>query len=219
MCNAGTPSRLIPIVDPDGNRDPLQAFAPHGYDIVTDTAETAEANGERIELIFERHKETAKRLGAPALVGEWGAFYGHPNTLPAAEMVVRQMEKHLFSDTYWSYGSSGEMDEAPYFPVLSRPYPVVVAGTLIQYQSSLEKGTLDCVWKEDSVIKASSRIYLPAQWFPKGYKVTLEPEGEGWSFEPIKPGSNSGYLMISTTGKDVERRLRIQSLKGSSNDH
>jgi endoglycosylceramidase len=219
MCNAGTPSGVVPIVDSNGNRDPLQAYAPHGYDIVIDTPEVAKSNPERVELIFQRHAEKSKQLGMPALIGEWGALAGQPGTLPAAQMSVRQIEKHLFSDTYWSYGSSREIDKAPYFPVLARPYPAAIAGTLIQYESILESGTLTCVWNEDPTIKANSRIYLPAQWFLKGYKITLEPEGEGWSFEPITSEGDNGYLMIPTTGNDVERRLVVQALTESSNDH
>jgi len=208
--NLATPSGIVPIVNSDGNRDQLQAFAPHGYDIVTDTSNVANASSERIELIYSRHAETAKRLGMPILVGEWGAFYGQPNTLPAAQMVVNQFEKHLFSDTYWSYSSSKEMEDAPYFPVLARPYPAVVAGTLLHYQSDFENRTLNCVWKEDPAVAMPNRIYLPAQWFPEGYSVELEPKAKGWSFEPITEGSSSGHLVIPPTGQEVERRFRVQ---------
>jgi endoglycosylceramidase len=212
-CNAGTPSGVVPILDGNGNRDPLQAFAPHGYDVVTDTPEFAKANEKRIELIFDRHAETASRLKMPALVGEWGALYGQPGTLPAAQMVVRQLEKHLFSDTYWSYGDSKEMDDAPYFSAIARPYLVAISGTLLHYQSDLEDGTFTCAWKEDRSVTSPSRIYLPARWFPDGYDVNLEPEAGNWSFEPAIPGSDSGHLVIPPTGQGVERRLSVHALK------
>ena len=212
-CNAGTPSGVVPILDANGDSDPLQAFAPHGYDVVTDTPEVAKANEERIELIFDRHAETASRLEMPALVGEWGAFYGQPGTLPAARMVVRQLEKRLFSDTYWSYSDSKEMDDAPYFPVIARPYPVAISGTLLHCQSDLEDGTFTCVWKEDRSVTSPSRIYLPARWFPDGCNVDLKPGGEGWSLEPAIPGSDSGYLVIPPMDRGVERRLRVYALK------
>ena len=212
-CNAGTPTGVVPILDANGNRDPLQAFAPHGYDVVTDTPEVAKANEKRIELIFNRHAETASRLEMPALVGEWGAFYGQPGTLPAARIVVRQIENHLFSDTYWSYGGSEEMDEAPYFPVIARPFPLAVSGTLLRYQSDLEEGTFTCIWKENPAINSPSRIYLPARWFPDGYNLDLEPKAEGWSFEPAIPRNDSGYLVIPPMGQEVERRLKVYALK------
>jgi len=213
LCNAGTPSGVVPIIDGNGNRDPLQAFAPHGYDIVTDTPNIANANSERIELIYDRHVETARRLGMPALVGEWGAFGGHPNTLPAAQMVVNQIEKHLFSDTYWAYSSSREMDGAPYFPVIARPYPAAVAGILLRYESDFNNKSFSCIWREEPAVTAPSLIYLPAQWFPEGYSIDLQPQSEGWSFEPTISGSSSGYLVIPPTGQRLERKLKVQFKK------
>lgn len=209
LCNAGTPSGIVPIVNQDGVRDALQALAPHGYDIVTDTDRIADASTERVDLIYQRHADTARRLAVPALVGEWGAFSGRPGTLPVAQIVVRRIEKHLFSDTYWSYGSSREMNNAPYFHVLARPYPASVSGTLIRCQSELESRAFDSVWRENPDITAPTRIYLPAEWFREGYRVDLEPEAEGWSFEPITEDSASGYLVIPPTGRGIERSLRL----------
>jgi endoglycosylceramidase len=213
LCNSGTPSGVVPITDSNGNRDPLQAFAPHGYDIVTDTKDVANANSERIDLIFTRHAETATRLKMPTLVGEWGAYYGQPNTLPAAQAVVRQIEKNLFSDTYWSYSSAGEIDNAQYFPILSKPYPATISGNLLQYESNLSNKSFACTWVENPEISAPSRIYLPEEWFPKGYKVILEPKDKGWSFEKVKNESPDGYLIISSTGKSTKRNLKVEILK------
>jgi endoglycosylceramidase len=219
LCNAGTPSGVVPILDGNGNRDPLQAFAPHGYDIVTDTDRVANASAERIDFIYGRHAETAERLEMPVIVGEWGAFYGQPNTLYAAQMVVSQIEKHLFSDTYWSYSGSKEVDGAPYFPVIARPYPAAVAGILLHYESDLaplpsrqaglDNKSFSCIWLEEPAITAPSLIYLPAQWFPEGYSVDLQPKPEGWSFEPTTSKSSSGYVVIPPTGQQVERKLYV----------
>ncbi len=211
LCNSGTPSGIIPVVDTNGDRDPLQAFAPHAYDIVTDTKDVANASSERIELIFKRHAETADRLKMPTLIGEWGAYYGQANTLIPAQKVVREIEKNLFSDTYWSYSGFREIDGAEYFPVLSRPYPSAISGRLIEYKSDLDNRRFDCVWEEDTNVSAPSVIYVPATWFPKGYKITLEPVEKGWSFEKISDESPSGYIIIPTTGKFTRRSLKIES--------
>lgn len=211
LCNSGTPSGIVPIVDSNGNRDPNQAFAPHGYDIVTDTKDVAKANSDRIELIFTRHAETANRLNMPTLVGEWGAYYGQANTLLPAQKVVSEIEKNLFSDTYWSYSGVREIDGAEYFPVLSRPYPSAISGNLLEYKSDLSNRSFSCVWNEDPNISAPNMIYVPAEWFPKGYKVILEPNEKGWSFEKIRDGSQNGYLVIPTTGKSIKRSLKIES--------
>lgn len=101
--NAGVRCGIGLLTDAHGKPDSLQAFAPHGYDVVTDTSDVAAASSQRVELIFARHGETASRLALPMLVGEWGAYYGSASATPAARFVVAQFEKLLCSDTYWSY--------------------------------------------------------------------------------------------------------------------
>ena len=70
-CNAGVSSAIEPVVGLDGQRDRQQAYAPHAYDIVVDTPALAKANSQRVELIFARHGETARRLEMPMIIGEW----------------------------------------------------------------------------------------------------------------------------------------------------
>ena len=144
-CNTGARSGVEPITNAEGERDPRQAFAPHGYDMVTDTPDVALASDERVSFIFGRHGETAARLGMPMLIGEWGAYYGSAEVLPAARHVVRQFEKLLCSDTYWSFRP--DIGESAYFEVLSRPYPVAVAGEIVRYHADPATRRFECVWR------------------------------------------------------------------------
>ncbi|MBN2310269.1 MAG: cellulase family glycosylhydrolase [Candidatus Hydrogenedentes bacterium] len=217
--NAAVPSGVVPIVGPDGEREPLQAFAPHGYDIVTDTPDVANANPERVELIFKLHADTAARLGMPTLVGEWGAYCGLPGTLPAARDVVRQFEKHLFSDTFWSYSNQNGVDKAEYLPVLARPYPAAVAGVLLRYESDLDTGAFTCAWQEDPAVTAPTRIYLSELWYPNGAAVTVEPAGQGYVEEPVPGGEASKYVIIAPTGQAVERRVTVARAGGAAESH
>jgi len=97
----------------------------------------------------------------PVLIGEWGAFYSQPDTLNAAQIVVKQLERCLFSDTYWSYTGKNEIEGTPYFRMLARPYPSNISGELVSYGSDLESLTLVCSWGESPDISAPTRIYLP----------------------------------------------------------
>jgi len=210
---AGARSGIGPLLTPGGEPDPLQAFAPHGYDIVTDTREVASADSRRVELIFARHGETAQRLGLPMIIGEWGAFGRSREALHAAGDVVRQFERLLCGDTYWEFNKG--VESTAHFPMLKRPYPQAVAGTLISYQFDPETSLLECVWKENPSIAEPSRIYLPDLWYPEGYEVNVSPAGQGYQAEPIAGTSHSVYLSIASTGQAVERRLLLRPMSST----
>jgi len=179
-----------------------QAYAPHGYDLVVDTPAVAEASPARVELIFERHGETARRLGMPMLVGEWGAYGSWPDTLPAARAVTRTFERLLCSDAYWDYQPG--LESASCFPALSRPYPERVAGALEAYAYDPAADRFASSWTESPGIDAPSRIYLPA-WF--GFdpdRLRLSPSGE---FDVEELGSGSIRLLIRPTGSAARREL------------
>lgn len=205
--NMGVYSGVEPVVL-DGARDPAQVYAAHGYDLVVDTPDIAQASPERVELIFRRHGETAQRLGMPLLVGEWGAYGRSPGTLPAAWQVVHQFEKLLCSETYWAYEPG--IEHFPCFQAIQRPYPERVAGTLHSYHYDPESGVFTCTWEENSQIAAPSRIYLP-DWFSfDAANLTLAPAGNGITISPTSPASANRHLEILPTGGTCVRTLVIK---------
>jgi endoglycosylceramidase len=117
--NLGIASALVPLTDEQGRRDPQQAYAPHGYDIVVDTALIELTSQERVALIFRRHGEFARRHQLPMLVGEWGAYYLDAKAAEAARFVVKQFDALGCGDTYWDYGRG--LAQSPLLPALRRP--------------------------------------------------------------------------------------------------
>lgn len=117
--NMGVPSALAPLTDESGKRDPQQAYAPHGYDLVTDTDSIDLISNERVALIFHRHAERAKKLRMPMLVGEWGAYYGNPAAAAAARFTVRLFEELGCGALYWAYRR--ELATSPLLDSLERP--------------------------------------------------------------------------------------------------
>jgi endoglycosylceramidase len=116
--NLGIPSALEPLRGAPGRRDPLQAYAPHGYDIVVDTPLQDLTSQARVKLIFNRHAEFAQRHQLPMWVGEWGAYYLDPRAAEAARQVVQLFETHGCGDAYWHY--SRALTNSPLLPALSR---------------------------------------------------------------------------------------------------
>jgi endoglycosylceramidase len=202
--NMGVCSGVDLLLTENGNNDPAQAYAPHGYDLVVDTPFLTQASPHRVELIFNRHAATAKRLGIPMLVGEWGAFDRNiPGTLPAAWIVSRQFENHLCGDTYWHY--EPDMPDLPPFQAISRPYPERVPGRLHAYGVDQETTTFDLVWEERPESNGSAWVFIP-DWFDLETKtIQISPEG---SVHKIHPGGLGAWLEILPIGRG-ERRLRI----------
>jgi endoglycosylceramidase len=205
----GVHSAIEPVLGPDGTRDPLQAYTPHGYDMVVDTADIASASEDRVELIFSRHGETARRLNMPMIVGEWGAYGGAgADVVPAAWFVAHQFEKLLCGDTYWAFGPN--LYTSPYLHALQRPVPQRVAGTLLAYHADPETATFTCSWKEDPRVIAPSRIYIP-EWAYQGEdRITVTPRGKRFEVTPVTEGAKSVCVVIPRTGKPVERQLSIR---------
>lgn len=204
--NMGVYSGVQALRGADGELLAPQVYAAHGYDLVVDTPGLAGASSARVELIFRRHGETARRLGLPMLVGEWGAFdAGVTGTLPAAWAVSRLFEDLLCGDTYWHYAP--HLDRLPPFQAISRPYPERIAGRLISYRYDPDEACFECAWEEDPAVTAPSVFYLPA-WFydPRAAQILGWPcvsSGQGlWlSIPPERPG----------TSKPIPRSLRIHA--------
>ncbi|NOZ55409.1 MAG: glycoside hydrolase family 5 protein, partial [Calditrichaeota bacterium] len=186
----------------------LQAYAPHGYDLVTDTRDVEKPCKARVQLIFRRHAETARRLGIPMLVGEWGAYGQHSNAEQAAWDVVRELERSLASETYWMLERNFE--RLSYFPAVSRPYPERVSGRLLAYHYDPETGEFTCTWDEDPRVKAPSKIFLPGWARLVEKSVEVQPRGEGYRVVPLSRGASSAFLCLKPTGQKVRRELRLR---------
>lgn len=206
MSNMGLYSGIEPIVNRNGHREALQAYAPHGYDLVTDTKEVALANPERIEFIFSRHGKKASKLNMPMLVGEWGA-YGKSNSLQAARVVVGQFEDLLCSETYWNYEKN--IDKTDYFLALKRPYPAAIAGNIQFYHFDPQTGWFECVWTENPDITEPGRIFVPNGRLLEKEDINLSPFDDGFTIIPLNDSSKNAHILIKPTGKAVKRQLKV----------
>jgi endoglycosylceramidase len=199
----GSNMGVYSAIEPLENGGP-QAYAPHGYDLVVDTPNVANASNARIAVIFSHHGETARKHAWPMLVGEWGAYGFWPDTLPAARGVVRLFEQLLCSDTYWAYQPG--LEQAACFPALSRPYPERVAGTLEAYSYDPDAHRFTCTWAENPAINDPTVIYLPAWLDFDPAQLSLKPSGE---YRVETSPSGGIWLHIRPTGTSTLRHLTI----------
>ena len=206
--NMGITGALGEIVDEKGLKDPLVAYAAHGYDLVVDTPALAMGSNDRVELIFERIAETGKRLNIPVLIGEWGALHGKsPELIPVAGFLMNEFNRHGFSDTYWAYGKF--LDEASFLGVLQKAYPISTSGKLKAYTFDFERGDFNCQWSENPGMMAPTIIYIPNIENINKEEIHISPEVE--SIEIVKiENSYAGYLKIPSSGKSIDMELNFK---------
>ncbi len=118
--NMGIRSHIEPLADESGKRDPLQAFAPHVYDLVTDTKDVAAASPERASFIFQRHNETAERLRMPCLSGNGALMDFTPVRSPQRRSSPANW-KNICAAT-----PIGIMQKAKNTAIISRPSTVLI---------------------------------------------------------------------------------------------
>lgn len=209
LSNMGIRSSLARTTLIDGTPDSLLAYAPHGYDLVTDTESASDASHERLSFIYNRFQETAKTLNMPVWLGEWGAFYRHGERIvPVAQHAVSQIETHLFGNAYWSYDS--RMDDLAYFKqALLRPYPAYTNGELLEYNYDRESKTLTIIWQEDKSNDAPTLLFIPSLAKDAMGKIDKSFDAK------IKriPNSSSGWLVVAPLGSGERRRLVVKMIK------
>ena len=191
--NLGTPSMINAVTDKKGNRDKFQAYAPHAYDLVIDTDLAHTANDIRLEIIFESHEKTRKRLEMPMIIGEWGAFYDADETGHVSVHIQRIMERLLCSDTYWSY--TRELSNNLSFLGIHRGYPMAVAGEILQYRYEHSINSFHMKWDETTEIHSPTIVYLPDIRNISEKHITLDSEGSAYKIHPIKD-SYAGVMEI-----------------------
>ncbi|WP_341216346.1 cellulase family glycosylhydrolase [uncultured Wocania sp.] len=203
--NMGLVGSLGEIVDEQGKKDPLVAYAAHGYDLVVDSDALTLGSNDRVELIFERIAQTGQRLNVPVLIGEWGALHGKsPDLIPTADFLLNQFSKHGFSDAFWAYGKF--LLEASFLDVLKKPYPVETSGVLKNYSFDYESGVFNCTWEENEAITAPTRIYVSDISKVNMDSLKLTPKMEGVTIQKMEH-EKAGHLVIMPSGEDVERKL------------
>ncbi|SNY95101.1 cellulase family glycosylhydrolase [Flagellimonas pacifica] len=165
------------------NEDGL-VYAPHGYDLVVDTPDAATTNNNRINFIFNRHAESAKRLKMPLLIGEWGAFGANGKALSSAFQVTQFFESSLCGETYWSFDK--RLDDSELLKAISRAYPKKIAGELTSYSTDVENGKAEFRWLEST--KDNSQIYIPKFYNLEESTITLKPYEKGFELVEIDGG-------------------------------
>ena len=137
LCNGGVRLSVSPITV-NGQREPLQCFGPHAYDMTVDTPLYQYANADRVKTFFNEMRGSQLRLEVPAVVGEWGGCSDNTDTswFPHADELLDYFDGNQWGQLYWDY--HGDDMDAPLMEMLSRSHPVAVAGEIVRYGRNAE---------------------------------------------------------------------------------
>ena len=148
LCNGGV-KLSVPVITVNGEREPLQCFGPHAYDMTVDTPLYQYANADRVKAFFNEMRNSQLRLGVPAVVGEWGGCSDNTDTswFPHADELLDYFDGNQWGQLYWDY--HGDDMDAPLMEMLSRSYPVAVAGKIVRYGRSNDRKTFTLEYESD----------------------------------------------------------------------
>lgn len=209
--NLGVRTGIEPIRDLKGTRIPNQVYAPHGYDLVTDTEFMDDANLSRIDLIFKRHFEASQGLEMPMMVGEWGAYQGQNGLDEQAMHTANLFETYLCSDTYWCYDEKINFETHAFFKGIHRSYPMRIAGEIKRY-GDRDDG-FHCRWQERGSANGENIFYIKDVSTIEADDIVIEPRGPYQIIE--NPENHSGYIKVPTLGKENSRELTINKARNA----
>lgn len=157
LCNGGV--RLsVPPITVNGERETLQCFGPHAYDMTVDTPLYKYANAGRVKAFFTEMRNSQLRLNVPVVVGEWGGCSDNKDTswFPHAEELLDFFDEMQWGQSYWDY--HGDDLDSPLMGLLCRTHPVAVDGTIDYYRYDRQNGTFTLKYASDD--KGESVIFV-----------------------------------------------------------
>lgn len=157
LSNIGVQSAMRPGTGAYPGGAVPRVYAPHLYDLVTDTPAVAHGDPGRTDWIGSQLEATRRQTGWPMAIGEWGAYGAAPDAGEAARSVQRTIERLRCGDFYWCYRP--DLPEFPHFASIRRAYPVAVSGRLIHYQADARG--IELIWREPAGSAVPTVVYLP----------------------------------------------------------
>lgn len=181
--NWGFATGLPRLDDPRGDGDAARiAYAPHLYPLPMDlgggyTGSTKGQVDRSLRAWREQTEKTARRLGAPVVIGEFGLDTGLPGAMEYVEKVQRMADDMGAGFAYWSNDPGpwapwdAKLRPTKLLPVLDRPAPLAVAGDPVAYGWDAAGKTLTVSWRGTADARGGTEVRLPARHFPKGGRV------------------------------------------------
>ncbi|WP_409237953.1 cellulase family glycosylhydrolase [Streptomyces sp. PA5.6] len=178
--NWGFATGLPRLDDPRGDGDAARiAYAPHLYPLPMDlgggyTGSTKGQVDRSLRAWREQTEKTARRLGAPVVIGEFGLDVGLPGAMEYVETVQRMADDMGAGFAYWSNDPGpwapwdAKLKPTRLLPVLDRPAPLAIAGDPVAYRWDAKRKALTVSWRGTEGVRGGTEVRLPKRHFPRG---------------------------------------------------
>ena len=196
LCNGGARQSVPPIIV-NGEREPLQCYGPHAYDMTVDTPLYRYANADRVKAFFTEQGHAQERLDVPMIVAEWGGCSDNTDVswFPHAYELLDFFDENQWGQVYWDY--HGDDLDAPLMEMLSRTVPVAVAGTVKHFGLDRRNGVFTLAYTAADEGETLVYIHKPAAVLCDGVCETVT-EYDG------------GAKLVKITAPAGEHRVEIR---------
>ncbi|MET8332662.1 cellulase family glycosylhydrolase [Streptosporangium canum] len=178
--NWGLPSGLPRFDDPRAG-EPRIGLAPHVYPLPLDLGEdyvgaSREWTDTTLGWWRSNMLRLAERQGGPVILGEFGLDTTRPGATELVERMLEMTDELGMGRAYWSRDPGpwgpydGEGRPGPLVPVYARPYPRAIGG--VPRQIAYDRAARALTVRFDANGSGPTEIYLPADEFPRGGRVT-----------------------------------------------
>ena len=174
-------------------------YTPHLYDCFMDSGLPYDNDDSRVLNALEAHVQTAKRLEAPLVIGEWGHLPKQADKLHVAKHFANTVCSAVNSvhcgSAYWDHDPGDEKKD--HFRSAFHPYARRVAGTINKME--YVDGVFRLTYEPAQDVTAPTVVALPAICFGDNLAVDIQTDG---SFRK-EIQENPRLLFVWAEGKSV----------------
>ena len=179
------------------------AYAPHLYDCFMDSDLPYDNNPKRVLNALNKHLETAKRLNAPLVIGEWGNLPNQEEEREKvsnfAQTVGEAIDKSFCGAAYWDHHPGKEKKAS--FRLGFRPYARRVAGKISKMTFDWDKGEFHLTYQAAGNVKAPTVVALPVVNLSGDLALSVESAKGGARYEITE---NPRLLLLWANDEEVE---------------
>lgn len=184
-------------------------YAPHYYDPVAKLSGIYDGDPARAAAGLEAHAATAKALGVPWFLGEWGFGAQWEGAAGLINDQADLLASHFAGWTYWSWDHGGgfslmDKDGRPIWSLdaLTRVFPRRLAGRPVSFAAD-PSGHAVVDYIPDPSLGVENSLFVPGARYPHGHSV--EEEVDRIRVKPGYPASRFGLSSHVSLSNDAQQ--------------